>query len=314
MTQEIYRKHRPKTLDEVVGQPEAVSTLTELLEKDQFPHALLLVGNSGTGKNTIARIIRKHLDCRKSDYKEIDCATDDGLKEVREIKNKASLSPLFGGKSRVYCLNEFQSLSRAQFCQQSLLMLLEDPPDHCYFILAAMDAAKIIDGIKTRCLRIDLKPIPAKEMVDLVADVWRKERPKDTKSADVVKAIVEASSGSARTALVLLQKVINLKTEEEQLAAIRSGDVKRKAFDLAKELIWGKRKWSDVQAILADMKDEDPEGVRRLVLACADKEMDKPKGNHKRAFRIYCCFEGNWFDSGISGLRRACWECSQEDA
>jgi DNA polymerase III subunit gamma/tau len=312
MTLDLARKYRPKRFDDVVGQPEAVSVLKGLLAKKQLPHAILLVSPSGTGKTSIARILRDELECTPDDYKEINCATNASIDMIRDIEDKCRYSPMFGGKTRIYYLDEAGSLSRTPFCQQAMLKVLEDPPDHCYFILAAMDVGKIIDGIKTRCLRVNLNPIGKENLGQLVRSVWTKECPKEAKPDSVVNSIVSSSKGSARSALLLLQKVINLKTEEEQLAAINNEDEQKNAFELVKLLMWGDRKWKDVQKLLNSLQDMELEPFRQSILTCCRKELAKDKGQWDKAYNIISAFESPFFDTGEAGLWRACYECSRK--
>src|SRR6266480_3545550 len=144
---EFYRKYRPKTLKGIVGQEGAISSLQKLIDKGTIPHALLFTGPSGSGKTTIARIVKDHLGCGDADYQEVDCAVvESPIEAVRAIHRASHLSPM-SGSCRIFFLEEVQSLSKAGFSQQALLKLLEEVPDHVYFILATTDPTKLNKAI-----------------------------------------------------------------------------------------------------------------------------------------------------------------------
>ena len=195
MTHELWKKHRPRTLSEVVGQIQAIAVLSKMIERKEVPHALLLVGPSGVGKNTIARILRNVIGCDRHEYYEINCARDGALEEIRSIPQRMLAAPL-SGKCRCWFLDEFQSLSRAGFAQQSLLDALEETPKHVWFFLATTDPSKIIRAIKTRCTLIQLEPIKSDVLVELMQGIAEKESIKV--GPGVLDLIAQESGGSAR--------------------------------------------------------------------------------------------------------------------
>ena len=213
---ELYRKHRPRKLTEVVGQDGVVTTLTSMIEGGKVPHACLFVGPSGTGKTTLVRILRHELGCSRADYQEVDFAsTEKTIDTIRSIQQRMGLAPGLG-QCRVWFLDEMQSLSRTQFAQQALLKMLEDCPDHVWFFLATTDPGKLIPTIITRCTKFVLKPLSEPDMVKLIGDVLRKENHAQNVSQAVAERIVDSAGGSARQALVDLGRVLHLKTEEPE--------------------------------------------------------------------------------------------------
>lgn len=303
----LYLKHRPTDWDGMIGQAEAVSLLRGKLKDGKLPRALMLTGEPGTGKTTAARILRRQLGCGKSDYCEINCAAiDEPLKAVRRIQQHVSLAPS-SGKCRVWCLDEVQALSRAGFAQQALLKTLEDTPKHVYFILCTTDPAKIIKAIQSRCTIVRMKPLGVKELSKLINDVALKEG--HQLLPEVYARIAEAADGSARKALVILDQIRHLKTEQEQLDAVVKSDAKDVAFQIAKALVWGQGRtnWGEI-AKLIESVEEEPETIRRLVLACASKEVLKGGKGAANAYLILTAFESHWYDSGRNGLVRAAWE------
>lgn len=309
---EIYKRYRPKSLDGIVGQDKAIASIRKLVEKDSVPHAILLTGPSGTGKTTIARILKRILKCSNPDYREVDCATTEKpLEVVRDIRRNMQLQPM-EGPCRIFFLEEVQSLSRAGFSQQALLKLLEDVPPHVYFILATTDPQKLHRAVHTRCSEIKLASLSSKALEELVLSIVKEE--KMELAEDVLEEIVEVSEGSARKALVILEQVGFL-PQGEQLEAIRSTTLdKDEAFELAKLLMFGSHPWPEVAKILRGLGDSDPESIRYLVLSFARSCMigKEDRGPNmkiaSRAFAVIDVFSSNFYDSKHAGLAAACWE------
>ena len=306
---EYYKKYRPHSFDDVLGQATAVKTLDDMVERKDIPHAMLFSGPSGCGKTTMIRILRRELGCGKIDYQEVNCGlVDKPLDAVRGVQARMGLAPV-SGPCRVWCLDEVQSLGRARFAQEALLKILEDMPEHVYFFLATTDPSKLIPTVRNRCTDIKLSPISGKVIGELVAKVVKAEELDVSK--EVVSRITEVADGSARKALVLLHQISGLNAEEEMLKAVLSSDTKRQAIEVARVLMNPKAKWKDVAAMVKDV-DDDPETVRRLVLSYASSVLTNGGGLSDRAYMILTAFEGSFFDSGRAGLVRACWEVNSQ--
>jgi DNA polymerase III subunit gamma/tau len=305
---EIYKKYRPTKFSEVVGQPEAIATLTKFLKTKSLPQTLLLSGGSGTGKTTICRILRDKLGCSVDDYDEKNCAIFDGaIETIRSIQTHMTAYPK-KSPCKIYYLDEIQSLSRAGFAQQALLKMLEDTPPHVYFFLATTDKGKINKAIKTRATIIELKPVSKPDLISLMTDILAKEE--KTVEKTILEQIADDADGSPRQALVELNKMLGL-TAEEQKAALNT-PMQKSAFEIVKALIYrweGKIDWGKfVTGVLNGVDTSDVESLRHFILACARTELRKAGKFTRRAFHVLEVFREPWYEEKESGLERCCYE------
>ena len=299
---ELYKKYRPKTFSEVIGQREALKSLVGMVKQKRVPHTILLSGPSGVGKTTIARIVARKLRTSDRDLQEINAADFRGIDTVREIRDRMSLAPI-GGRCRVWIIDECHQLSSQ--AQNAFLKLLEDTPAHVYFMLATTHPQKLLQTIRTRCYEVKLSALSQRDLEKLVNKVASDEGFELEK--DVASAIVEQADGSARKALVLLEQVSQLTSEEERLTLLRSTGTQAKAIELARALIDPRAKWTRVKAILKDM-DEDPESVRWLVLSYCQSVLIGGGKMANRAYRVIDAFRDNFYDCKKAGLVAACYE------
>lgn len=302
-------KYRPRQPEDVVGQSDAINVLTAHRRNKTLPHAYLFSGPSGCGKTTIARIVAGWLKCSPMDFKEINAADLTGVGNVREIINKISMTPMGGGKSRVYLFDEAHELSKS--AQNALLKPVEEPPAHVYFMLATTQPTDILPTLRNRCCHVPVKALSPRDCGNLVKRVAKAEGIR--LSEDVLDRIVEAADGSARQALVFLADVAGVEGEEARLNAVCPIKLKEAAFRLVELLMPFDRKkrpgWADVAAVLKGVEGEDAERLRHLVLACARGHMLKGGPLGAKAYLVVCAFEDSFFHSKHAGLARAVWEC-----
>ena len=190
MYQALYRKYRPKILEDVCGQDIIVRIIKNSINKNQINHAYLFAGPRGTGKTSIAKIFARIVNCanskdcipcgkcpscteiNNSDIIEIDAASNNGVDEIRELRSKVNLVPAFG-KYKVYIIDEVHMLTVGAF--NALLKTLEEPPEHIIFVLATTDPQKIPETILSRCQRFDFKKISTESIVENLEKISQKE-------------------------------------------------------------------------------------------------------------------------------------------
>lgn len=299
---ELYKRHRPKKLSDILGQDETVNILDTMLNDGNLPHALLFSGPSGVGKTTTARILKSELGCSDGDYTEINIADFRGIDTVRNIRRDMEYLPL-SGSCRIWVLDEIHAATKD--FQNGLLKPLEDTPEHVYFVLCTTEPRKLIPTILTRCTELRFRPVDSDKVEKLVNEVAKREQLEIFDS--VVSKIVQAADGSARKALVILQAVVGWDTEEAQLEAVSKSDTQKLAIDIARALINPRITWKEVAKVIENV-DEDAESVRRLVLAYATSVLLKGGNLSNRAASIISAMRDHWYDCGRAGLVLAAWE------
>ena len=225
MTQQVLAlKWRPRTFNEVIGQPHVVQALSNGLDNNRLHHAFLFTGTRGVGKTTLARIFAKSLNCEKGvssspcgvcsickevdegrfvDLIEIDAASRTRVEDTREILDNVQYAPT-RGRYKIYLIDEVHMLSNSSF--NALLKTLEEPPSHVKFLLATTDPQKLPVTVLSRCLRFQLKRIQDDEIVEQLEKILSSEGIPFDSSA--VKLIAKAGDGSMRDALSLLDQAI----------------------------------------------------------------------------------------------------------
>jgi DNA polymerase III subunit gamma/tau len=199
----LYRKYRPQTFADVIGQDAIVGALTGAIDQKRVAHAYIFAGSRGTGKTTLARIFARALGVSDNDMYEIDAASNRGIDDIREIRDGVNVHP-FESPYKVYIIDEVHMLTKEAW--NALLKTLEEPPSHAIFILATTEVEKIPDTIISRCQIFSMKK-PSREILkNVVSTVAKKEG--YSLEAGVAELIALLGDGSFRDTLGTLQKVI----------------------------------------------------------------------------------------------------------
>ncbi len=200
----LYRKYRPETFKDVIGQEQVVQALEGAIETKKIAHAYLFSGTRGTGKTSIARIFAKALKTNESDVYEIDAASNTGVDDIRELKESVSTLP-FHSTYKFYIIDEVHMLSKSAF--NAFLKTLEEPPAHVIFVLATTEIEKLPETIVSRCQVHNFKKPNQKTLSLMTQRVAEKEGYTfETSSADLIALL---GDGSFRDTLGMLQKVIS---------------------------------------------------------------------------------------------------------
>ena len=261
--QALYRKYRPKTFDDVYGQQIVVQTLKNVIKNNKLTHAYLFVGPRGTGKTSIAKIFAKTINClhpedglscekcdicisnnsnENVDIIEMDAASNNGVDEIREIRNHITLLPTVS-KYKIYIIDEVHMLTTGAF--NALLKTLEEPPEHIIFILATTEPHKIPLTIMSRCQSFEFKPIPVATIKERLKFICAQENINiDDKSLNL---IAEESNGGLRDAVSML----------DQLNAYADGNIKYE--DVL--LLNGRINDDEIEKFMTEMVNDDLNSV-----------------------------------------------------
>jgi DNA polymerase-3 subunit gamma/tau len=310
----LYRRYRPQTFAAIVGQEHVTRTLKNAIGSGQVAHAYLLAGSRGIGKTTIARLIAKAVNCTKAkdgepcdrcencvairdgsflDLIEIDAASNRGIDEMRDLRDKVRFAPS-QGQYKVYVIDEAHQLTSEAF--NALLKTLEEPPPHAIFVLATTESGKIPATIVSRTQRFDLRRIPYKGVVAQLAKICEQEGLKVEPAA--LEAIARHAQGSLRDAESVLDMV----------AAFSEGGIKLADID---ELL-GVSEWEETSALFDALAANDGAAGVRIVGKLVDEGRDlrlfvKRAIDHTRAL-VLANAQGKPPETASEGVAAKIWE------
>ena len=293
--QVIARKYRPQRFADVVGQEHVTQTLTNAITQKRIAHAYLFCGPRGTGKTTIARIFAKCLNCtggpkvdfddddsrvqeitdgRALDVLEIDGASNNGVEQVRELRETCRYAPA-NAQFKIYIIDEVHMLSTAAF--NALLKTLEEPPAHVKFMFATTDPEKVLPTILSRCQRFDLRRIPSALITKHLAEIAGKEKVKIDAAA--LHAIARGADGGMRDAESTLDQLISFcgdKIEEADVLSMFGLAAQSQILKLSHAILVG-----DISIALAQLDE----------LARGGKDLGRLLGDLLNHFRNLLIFQ-----------------------
>ncbi len=274
----LYRKYRPDSFKEIIGQNFIVETLKNSVENNNFSHAYIFTGPRGTGKTSTAKVLAKSINCENiingeacgkcescksfntsPDIIEIDAASNNGVDEIRELRNNISLAPS-ESKYKVYIIDEVHMLSTSAF--NALLKTLEEPPSHAIFILATTEVYKVPITILSRCQRFDFMKINKKDLINHLKIVCEKEKIEYEDQA--LDEIYELSEGCVRDSLSILDQ--STKDNKKLIYEKLLSDYNIVSTNSIKKLISGCFSY-DIESTIKIIEDFENSGinVQRLI-------------------------------------------------
>ncbi len=269
MSKALYRKYRSKSLDEIVGQSHVTDVLRRAIEQGRVAHAYLLTGPRGVGKTSIARILAHEInqlpytdDSSHIDIIEIDAASNNGVEDIRDLRDKVQIAPV-SARKKVYIIDEVHMLSKPAF--NALLKTLEEPPEHIVFILATTDADKLPETIVSRTQRFGFHAINQNDLVEQLSKIAKAEKIKITDEA--VALIAHHGDGSFRDSISLLDQLASLADNKAGVTVeLVEQSLGLAPISLIEQLIAGHRE-GDLQAVVTTLDAAHARGVQAKILA-----------------------------------------------
>jgi len=298
----LYNKYRPKDFDEMSGDSTIINNLQTIISKKNRPHTYLFTGPAGCGKTTAALICaNKYIE--NSQIIEINSANNRGIDTARDIIETIRGRPL-AGDSWVYIIDEVHKTTTEY--QNAVLKILENPPEYVYFFLCTTNPEKLIKALKSRCTIIQFNIIKKEKLYRLVRKISRREDKEIEK--EVLEEITYQCEGSARNALVLLEKILDIENKADALKIVSQGidETPPEIKELCKQLIGREPSWKKIAEILTAVENKDVESIRYMILGYMSKAVLK-SGNRKAAI-IMESFLDPFYDSKKPGLVYACFQ------
>lgn len=296
--EELHLKYRPQTFDDLLGNDALKESVANVLENTRM---FLFYGPRGCGKTTTARIMARMLGIAEMDINEIDAATNNGIDDVRALKEGVAFSPL-GGKYKIYIIDECHRLTGN--ASDGFLKTLEEPPKHTYFAFCTTDIGKVSSTIKSRAKAYEVKPLNEKQASRLIGSISRDEG--FSISPEVKAAIIEACEGIPREIIIAMDMVRSVKSDIDAISLIHAA-VAHDTRELCQALLRG-APWSEVAPILKSLKDE-PERIRQAVMGYMNAVLLGGKKNPMAAAILDTFLDNVTMYSGRPGLTALCYRC-----
>jgi len=256
-------KYRSETFEHIYGNESVIEGVKACLSREDVPPVYLFTGKAGTGKTSIANVIKNELKCDDKEYAILDAASDRGIDAIRQLKKNISMGPLFGNV-KVILIDEAHSITGP--AQEAMLKMLESPPPYVYFVLCTTEPQQLKDTILRRCTSFEMQPLRRSAMLEFLTDTCEDE---DVEVPEkVLEKIESVSEGSAGMALKYLDSIIGLHDWSDAVELIEKVTVSEEKVSLICRTLLqtdNLNKWGNIQKELRDMGGE-PEIIRRGIL------------------------------------------------
>lgn len=249
----LYRKYRPHTFKDVVGQEQVVDLLVNSIKQNKISHAYLFCGGRGTGKTSVARIVAREIGCNPEDIIEIDAASNRGIDEIRELREAVRTAP-FSSPYKIYIIDEAHMLTKE--ASNALLKTLEEPPSHVIFVLATTDPEKLPATIVSRCQKVTFKNPSHEVLSKQLTHVAEQEG--FTLNPASATLVALHGKGSYRDALGILEQVLAVsdkKIDHEQVRSLLGSSEPEFLFSLAEALC--KKDAKTISSIIASNRNKN---------------------------------------------------------
>lgn len=265
---DLAEKYRPKTLDEIYGQDHVIPSLKSIMSRkiESIPHTFSFFGHFGCGKTTLAYIVANTLGCSEINIQYYNTANTRGIDTIRDMETACQYRPITkpgDNPIKFYILDECHEITKSG--QNAMLKMLEKPPDHAYFVLCTSEHEKLLDPLRSRANTYVLKPLSRLTLVKIIKEVCKKERV--TFPGDIIRSIADYSENSARNALKILDKVIDIADDDEVRKAIPGAAIEYKEIiDICRIMLdRSYTSWPDLCTLLKSI-DAKPDEIRRGIL------------------------------------------------
>jgi len=271
----LYQSVRPTEWKDVVGNDKVIGALRSLVkrEPEDRPHAILFKGPKGCGKTTLAKILAAKFGASGMNVIEFNAANTRGIETVRDAVSSMALCAM-GGGTKCYIFDESHQMTKA--AQEALLKDTEETPKHCYIFFCTTNPENIIPALKNRFTEYEIGPLSTKNILTVLQKACKIKKLKI--SDDILEIIACNSEGTPRTALVLLEKVMDVSEEEAVEMLVSEIDSENSAFDLARMLLRKpeirKREWKKILHMYKSIQETDSERIRYAILGFLRKQYD----------------------------------------
>jgi len=268
----LITRFRPTRFREVIGNEDEIDAIADAIAKKRH-HTFLFTGPSGVGKTTLARISASQLGCTQTGLNEINAAKFTGVDDMRAVEDMAVYQP-FGSPVRCIIIDECHSLSPQAW--QTLLKVTEEPPAHVFWFFCTTNDTKVPPTIRTRSLVFALRPVPEKTLEKLVERIC--DRAKISLPEGVAELIAYEANGSPRQALAFLEKVDGAKDYRTAERNLQKAQPDGGVIQLCRFLCGRQKKhWKQAVVLLNDLKDDNAEGIRLVIVAYVTKALQGAK-------------------------------------